>query len=71
MTLACFFGGLSSPIRTIKKGEADASQGTWDIDLCPHPIWDASKAQWTLPRPKNMPPACFLDGLSSPIRTIK
>ena len=26
---------------------------------------------WTLPRPKNMPPACFLNGLSNPIISRK
>ena len=32
---------------------------------------DASSIGRTLPRPKNMPPACFLNGLSSPILSIK
>ena len=26
---------------------------------------------WILPRPKNMPPACFFNGLSNPIIPIK
>ena len=32
---------------------------------------DASESQGNLPRPKNMPPACFLNGFSIPVRQIK
>ena len=31
-----------------------------------HPIQDAAECTWILPRPKNMPPACFFNGLSNP-----
>ena len=31
------------------------------------PLRDAIDFPWILPRPKNMPPACFLHGLSNPI----
>ena len=29
-------------------------------------LQDAAGCTWILPRPKNMPPACFLNGLSNP-----
>ena len=41
--------------------------GDWRIST---PARGASMHQWILPRPKNMPPACFLNGLSNP-DTIK
>ena len=36
----------------------------------PTPVPGAFRKRWILPRPKNMPPACFLNGLSNPA-TIK
>ena len=32
----------------------------------PTPVPGAFRCPWTFPRPKNMPLACFLNGLSSP-----
>ena len=40
-------------------------------DFRPHPLGDASGSQGNLPRPKNVPPAHFLNGLSIPVRQIK
>ena len=39
--------------------------------ICVHTHPGASADQGTLPRPKNMPLACFFNGLSSPGREIK
>ena len=37
----------------------------------PTPVPGAFRKRWILERPKNMPPACFLDGLSNPVRPSK
>ena len=37
----------------------------------PTPVPGAFRTRWILPRPKNMPPACFLNGLSNPITASK
>ena len=34
----------------------------------PTPVPGAFRKRWILPRPKNTPPACFLNGLSNPTR---
>ena len=39
--------------------------------LIPTPVPGAFRKRWILERPKNMPPACFLNGLSNPITPIK
>jgi len=36
-----------------------------------HILVDASVNRGILPRPKNMPPACFLNGLSNPAAKAK
>ena len=37
----------------------------------PTPVPGAFRKRWILPRPKNTPPACFLNGLSNPARPSK
>ena len=39
------------------------------MNLCPHPA-GASPSPWIFPRPKNVPPARFLNGLSNPPSSI-
>ena len=39
--------------------------------LSAHTHPDAFRKRWILPRSKNMPPACFLNGLSNPITPRK
>ena len=39
--------------------------------LMPTPVPGAFRKRWILERPKNTPPACFLNGLSNPITASK
>ena len=71
MPSSCFFSGFSSPTitNTKKRGYLWYSHGKVSgsyIHIPSTSLRDASVIWGTLPRPKNMPLACFLNGLSSP-----
>ena len=68
-----FFGGrVDAPPLQEDNTKNDTIDISTILPYCDHdrflptPVPGAFRKRWILPRPKNMPPACFLNGLSNP-----
>ena len=73
-----FFGGrVDAPPLQEDNTKNDTIDISTILPYCDHdrflptPVPGAFRKRWILERPKNMPPACFLNGLSNPARPSK
>ena len=69
---AVFGGRVDAPPRQEDNTKNDTIDISTILPYCDHdrflptPVPGAFRKRWILERPKNMPPACFLNGLSNP-----